>query len=58
MTQRHFWKKNPNQKPNFFSINDAGLLPENHFLKNSLDFFQKWRWVIPRVLDFFSKISI
>ena len=34
-------KKSKPKIQNFFSINDAGLLPENHFLKNSLDFFPK-----------------
>ena len=41
----------------FFSKKDAYSFPEIHFLKILLDFFfQKWRLLIPRVLDFFSKI--
>ena len=34
-------KKSKPKIQKFFSINDAGLLPENHFFKNSLDFFSK-----------------
>ena len=47
MSKRHFWKKS-RQLLNSF--------PKKRFFEFKLDFFQEWRLLIFRLLDFFFKI--
>ena len=67
MSKRHFWKKNPDNflSLDLFSKNDAYSVPKKNFFKNSwpctqeksLDFFQEWRLLISRLLDFFPRFA-